>query len=177
VSVCVCIVTWPTQFTYGLHGFVLFTFFLPYLDSLSQTEHCVWCLILLYLDIMQNWSKPSHSTSNKMQCFSIYLFISVRRSTCFRRFFRPSSGIQNCLAGLAVCSSNGLTNTWRCMCGFELLMMDGKTRLKHVERLTEINILWNFASCWLYCANILAMHGPVNVELIKTLSEMKLRWI
>ena len=29
------------------------------------------------------------------QCFS-NLFISVRRSTCFRRFFRPSSGAQNC---------------------------------------------------------------------------------
>jgi len=29
-------------------------------------------------------------------------------------------------------------------------MMDGKTRLKHVERLTEINKLRNFASCWLY---------------------------
>jgi len=25
------------------------------------------------------------------------LFISVRRSTCFRRFFRPSSGAQNCV--------------------------------------------------------------------------------
>ena len=24
------------------------------------------------------------------------LFMSVRRSTCFRRFFRPSSGAQNC---------------------------------------------------------------------------------
>jgi hypothetical protein len=24
-----------------------------------------------------------------------------------------------------------------------------KTRLKHVERLTEINKLWNVASCWL----------------------------
>jgi len=24
------------------------------------------------------------------------LFISVRRSTCFRRFFRPSSGAQSC---------------------------------------------------------------------------------
>ena len=38
-----------------------------------------------------------------------------------------------------------------------------KNRLKHVERLTEINILWNVASCWLYSANILAMHGP-NVQ-------------
>jgi len=32
-----------------------------------------------------------------------------------------------------------------------------------VERLTEINNLWNVASCWLYPANILAMHGPMNV--------------
>ena len=28
-----------------------------------------------------------------------------------------------------------------------------KTRLKHVEHLTDINKLWNVASCWLYCAN------------------------
>ena len=28
------------------------------------------------------------------------------------------------------------------MCSFELLMMDGKNRLKHVERLTEIDKLW-----------------------------------
>ena len=68
------------------------------------------------------------------------LFIFVRRSTCFRRFFRPSSGAQNCtysvrpillpaasLAWLAAGSSIGLTYTWRCMCSFELLMMDGKT--------------------------------------------------
>ena len=39
-----------------------------------------------------------------------------------------------------------------------------KTRLKHVERLTEIKKLWNVASCWLYSANILAMHGPINVK-------------
>ena len=42
--------------------------------------------------------------------------------------------------------------------------MDGKNRLKHVERLTEINRLGNVASLWLYCANILAMHGPVSVK-------------
>ena len=28
-----------------------------------------------------------------------------------------------------------------------------KTRLKHEERLTEINKLWNVESCWLYSAN------------------------
>jgi len=53
------------------------------------------------------------------------LFISVRRSTCFRQFFRPSSGAKNCtsasdqycyllLAWLAAGSGIGLTNAWRC---------------------------------------------------------------
>ena len=40
-----------------------------------------------------------------------------------------------------------------------------KNRLKHVVRLTEINKLWNAAYCWLYSANILAMHGHMNVKL------------
>jgi len=43
-------------------------------------------------------------------------------------------------------------------------MMDGKNRLKHVQRLTEINKLSNVASCWLYSANILAIHGSMNVK-------------
>jgi len=48
--------------------------------------------------------------------------------------------------------------------------MDGKNLLKHVERLTEINKLRNVASYWLYSANILAMHGPMNVKLKLLLS-------
>jgi len=43
-------------------------------------------------------------------------------------------------------------------------MMGRKNRLKHVERLTEINKLRKVASCWLCSANILAMHGPMNVQ-------------
>jgi len=56
------------------------------------------------------------------------LFISVRRCTCFRRFFRPSSGAQNCTYSVRYLSDQYcyLTNTWSCMCSFELLMMDGK---------------------------------------------------
>jgi len=42
---------------------------------------------------------------------------------------------------------------------------DGReTRLKHVERLTETNNLRKVSSCWLYPANILAMHGSMNVK-------------
>jgi len=33
---------------------------------------------------------------NQQDATFLSLFISVRRSTCFRRFFRPSSGAQNC---------------------------------------------------------------------------------
>ena len=43
-------------------------------------------------------------------------------------------------------------------------MMDGKNRLKHVERLTEIKKLIKVASCSLYSENIFAMHGPINVK-------------
>jgi len=57
---------------------------------------------------------------NQQDATFLNLFIYVRRSTCFRRFFRPSSGAQNCTysvrylsdpAGLVAGSSNGLTNT------------------------------------------------------------------
>ena len=35
--------------------------------------------------------------TNKMQRYTVYLFISVKCSTCFRRFLRPSSGAENCI--------------------------------------------------------------------------------
>ena len=77
---------------------------------------------------------------NQQDATFLNLFISVRRSTCFRRGF-PSSGAQNCahsvrylsdqycyllLFWLAAGSNIGLTNTWRFICSFELLIMDGK---------------------------------------------------
>jgi len=141
--------------------------------------------LTLLKDLRKLMTVYSQSTT-KMLRFSIFLFLydAVHVSD---GFFRPSSGVQNCTYSvrylsdqycylllawpwcsirLSAGSSVGLTNTWRCMCSFELLMMDGKTRLKHVERLTEINKLRNVASCWLYSANILAMHGPMNVKLM-----------
>ena len=38
-----------------------------------------------------------------------------------------------------------------------------KNCLKHVERLTEINKLWNVASCWLYSANILQQYTHIRL--------------
>ena len=49
------------------------------------------------------------------------------------------------------------------MCSFYARDDGRKNRLKHVEGLTGMNKLWNVASCWLYCANVLAMHGPMNI--------------
>jgi len=61
------------------------------------------------------------------------LFISVRCSTCFRRFFRPSSGAQNCTYSIRYLSDQYLTlyvQFWA--------PDDGRKSLKHAERLTEI---------------------------------------
>ena len=44
-------------------------------------------------------------------------------------------------------------------------MMDGKP--SETCRASYRNKLRNVASCWLYSAKILAMHGPMNVKLKK----------
>ena len=88
------------------------------------------------------------------------LFISVRCTTCFRRFFRPSLGAENCTYSVKYQSDKSLTlyvQFWA--------PDDGrKNWLKRVQHLTEINKLRNIASCWLYSANISAMHGPMKVK-------------
>jgi len=104
----------------------------------------------------------SQSATNKMATFH-NLFISVRHSTCFRWVFCPSSGAQNCIYSVRYWSDKYLTlyvQFWA--------PDDGrKNSLKHVQRLTEINKLWNVASCWLYSANILTMHRLMNVEVVQ----------
>jgi len=114
-----------------------------------------------------------YSEYNQQDVTFLSLFTSLRRSTCFRRFFRPSSGAQNCIysvrhlsdqycylllawtgwnipSRLAAGSSIGLTlymQLWAPDDGW-------KKRLKHVERLTEVNKLRNIAFCWLYSAKL-----------------------
>jgi len=82
-----------------------------------------------------------------MQCFTVYF---LRCSTCFRQFFHPSSGAQNCTYSVRYLSD------WYLMYVQFWAPDDGrKNRLKHVEHLTEINKLWHVASCWLYSANMI----------------------
>jgi len=47
-------------------------------------------------------------TTNKMQLFFIYLFIS-KCSTCFRRFIRPSPGAHNCTHSFRYCQQYWLS--------------------------------------------------------------------
>jgi len=71
-------------------------------------------------------------------------FTSVRRSTCFRRFFRPSSGAQSCTH-----NSRYLSDQYPTLYVQFWAPDDGRNnRLKHVECLTEIKKLWNAASRW-----------------------------
>ena len=122
---------------------------------------------VIYISI--NLKCDSHSTTNKMQRFTVYfsktlymfqtVFPSIIRSSKLhiqrQVFVRPI---------LHYWSDKYLTLY------VQFWAPDGgrKNRLKHVERLTEINKLWNVASCWLYSANILAMHGTMNVKIIAT---------
>jgi len=54
--------------------------------------------------------------------------LHIQRQVFVRPILLPAASVARLAAG----SSNGT-------CSFELLMMDGKTSMKHVERLTEIN--------------------------------------
>jgi hypothetical protein len=64
----------------------------------------------------------------------------------FQTVFRPLSGAQNCIYS---------ARYWSDQYRYLLLAWTD---------LTEINKLRNLASSWLYSANILAMHGPMNVK-------------
>ena len=81
------------------------------------------------------WTCETFAQYNRQDATFHNFFISARRCTCFRRFFLPSSGAQNCtysvrpillraasLAGLAAGSSIGLTNTLpsATTCSYEL---------------------------------------------------------
>ena len=97
-------------------------------------------------------------------------FISVRCSTCFRQFFRPSSGAQNGTYCVRYWSDKYLTlyvQFWA--------PDDGqKTCLKHVQHLTEIKKLWklhlvdctlqNYWQCFItYCYGACSHFGDTKM--------------
>jgi hypothetical protein len=94
------------------------------------------------------------------------LFISVKCSTCFRRFLRPSSVAQKLDTASGTLSNlycylpqswkrwkvaeKVLQSTWCCICSFRGPDDGQRNCLKHIEHFTEINKLCNIASCWLH---------------------------
>ena len=70
------------------------------------------------------------SITNKMQRYTIYLFISVKCSTCFRRFLHSSSGAQNCIYSMGY---------------FVIPWLLPATVVEELELR-----VCNFASCWLH---------------------------
>ena len=81
----------------------------------------------------QNCGKSFAEYNQQVETF-LNLFMSVRRSTCFRQGFRPSSGAQNCTHGVRYWSdparklSANLYDIYHCFVYSEkLLMMDRGT--------------------------------------------------
>jgi len=114
--------------------------------------------LVSYLVGLRTYQHPGIFAEYNQQDATFHnLFISVRRSTCFRRVFRPSPGAQNCTYNVRYLSDQYcyLLLTWprrnwftRQYWSDKYLTLyvqfwapgDGrKTRLKHVERLTQIN--------------------------------------
>jgi len=103
----------------------------------------------VYLKFIGSCIANIFSQYNQQDLTFLNLFISVRHSTCFVRFFRPSSGAQIWTYSVRYLSDQYPT-LYVQLCAPD----DGrKTRLKHVECLTEINKLRNVAYYWLYSAN------------------------
>ena len=73
----------------GVLQFVLLSF----ISKLHPTPHIA---VLFSLSFIRLLIPSKFAEYNQQDATFHNLFISVRSSTCFRRFFRPSSGAQNC---------------------------------------------------------------------------------
>ena len=136
---------------------------------------------MLHYTFSRNWTSIGPCIANIFADYNQQdatfhnLFIPVRRSTCFRRVFRPSSGAQNCVYSVRYMSeqySLRASSSRKLYCSDKYLTLyvqfwapvDGrKTRLKHVERLTEIN--WeksHLVACTLITENLSIHKMPHN---------------
>jgi len=101
--------------------------------------------------------------------FYLKLFILVKRSTCFGRSFRPSSGAQNFVYSNGICQTAAAVAAavWHIPLLYTKFWApdDGrKDRPKHVERFTRINN-WD-KRCILLAVlyEYITMHGPTNIK-------------
>ena len=107
--------------------------------------------------ILENFSKLCGENIPIVQptsgtCY-LKLFILVKRSTCFRRSFRPSSGAQNCVYSNDICQTAAATCCcWGCY-GAEFHVIPDNSRFM-------------LTGCWQACqqpVNINAWHIPIIV--------------
>jgi len=80
------------------HKMCVMIFFTPFVWNISHSEN--WarydqkCLFFFYIHVSVNRNViPNYQQDATFLSFFIYFY---RRSTCFRRFLRPSSGAHNC---------------------------------------------------------------------------------
>ena len=133
-------------------------FFLPRFDNFykrnvfwKSKSNKFWNSKICASCVITNWYKHKYRWVQEGRKFAEYnqqdakfhsFFISVRRSTCFRRFFRQSPGAQNCTYSVRYLSDQYLTQYVQ----FWAPDNGRKTRLKHVDHLKEKKKLWNVAS-------------------------------
>jgi len=146
-----------TTFFYFNTAFVFGTIFICCVSfsPLYKLFNVLWVNNLICIMFHETFTE-----CNQQDATFLNLSTSLRRSTCFRRFLRPSSGAQNCTYSVRYLSGQYLTLYVQ----FWAPDDEQKNCLRHVQRLTEINKWRNVASCWLYSVNILAMQGPMNVK-------------
>ena len=80
-----------------------------------QPTRCNFSLFIYFCKTLSMFQTgfPSIIRSSKLH---------VQRQAFVKPLLLPAASLVSLAAG----SSNGLTNAWRCMCSFELVMMDGK---------------------------------------------------
>ena len=94
------------------------------------------CTVFSTFDIQMSVHRKHISKLQPTRCNVSWFIYLYRRSSCFRRFLRPSSGAHNCAYSFRYCQPLLLLvaiaavlvdNTWSCMYSYVFLMMGGGT--------------------------------------------------
>ena len=117
---------------------------------------------IMWCTLGRNWTFIGPCITNIFTDATFHnLFISVRHSTCFGQFFRPSSGAQNCTYSVRYLSDRYCylqqvaVSVWQIPDAVCAVLSSWWWTEKPSEtcRASYRNKLWNVASCWLYSAN------------------------
>jgi hypothetical protein len=102
-------------------------FLRPSSGAQNRTYSVRYCQTNTAANCYRGWDGTSLNASKKMQHF-LYLFISINCSTYFRRFLRPSSGVQNCAYSVRYCQTNTAANCYR---GWDGTSLNASKKMQH----------------------------------------------